>query len=718
MEKVWLIFKYDIKRIFTNVTTVLIICGLIVLPSLYAWFNIKANWDPYGATSGIKVAVVNLDEGTTLLDKQVNVGDEIVSALKENDKLGWTFVSAEDADYGVKTGKFYASITIPNHFSSDLATLTTSAPVHPELVYVINEKINAIAPKITSSGATTLKTTITENIVSTINEIFLSIFNNVGEGLNTNSPQIEKLIQMLLDLNTNQDAYLAKWKEYQSALSTAGDTLTGLQGQLPTAEDTLTQVGQFAQSGQDAITGADDVMAEISDAIETSMNFIVTFNKNAIDFVESLSTHLEDSSSASSLLNFVKESITAADNSTTVLITRLEKLNIIFPNQNLSTVITGLNTLRGYFTQAQTEVGTLLDDVATGKDLSLDSLSGLKNTLQSVTTSSQNILSSYQNTIAPNLKQALSSGSNALKDVSDLTSYLQEEIPTLKSLLTTAKDFTDQASKLFASVNTYLTEAFDRLNTICDKLSFLADGTKLSELIHLLENNPSLVASYIASPVTLKQESIYSIPNYGSAMTPFYSTLAIWVGVVILTAVLSTHCEHEELKEGLKPIQEYVGKAAFFLLLSLLQTLIIILGDKYILGVYFDNFGAFLLVSLFGAATFTAVIYTLVSVFGNIGKGITIILLVLQISSSGGTFPVEVIPRFFQKINPFLPFTYVIQALREAQGGIVRNNLIHDLTALGIFIIVFLLVVLVLKPLLNQITHNLSAAFHKSHLGE
>lgn len=718
MQKVWLIFKYDVKSIFTNLTTTIIILGLIFLPSLYAWFNIKANWDPYGATGGIKVAVVNLDKGTVLLDESINVGEKIISALKENNKLGWTFVSASEADYGVKSGKYYASITIPDNFSENLSTLTTSTPVHPELIYLINEKVNAIAPKITSSGATTLKTTVTENIVSTINEVFLSAFNDIGTNIDHNSPQIHQLVQGLLTLSAERDTYLAEWSEYEDMTIATGKTIDRIQAQLPLVEDTLVKINAFAKDGQEVITGSDDVMSEISKALDTSINYIIVFNDNALDFLDTLSSHLEDSSSASSLLNLIKEAVTSADEFSTSLALRLQKLSILLPGQNFDQIIQLLNALHEQFTKAESEINTLIADLAAGKNLSLDSLNGLKETLTAIRSSTQNILDIYHNTISPSLNSALNNADGILSNVAELTNYLESEIPSLRDILMSAKKFTDDAASLFATGNGYLINIFDRLGSLSDKLSFLANGQNLDELIKLLENNPALVASYIASPVILKQESIYAIPNYGSAMTPFYSTLAVWVGIVILTAVLSTHCQHPELEEGLKPLHNYFGKGLFFLMLSLLQTLIIILGDKYLLNVYFDNFIAFLLISLFGALTFTVVIYTLVSVFGNIGKGITIILLVLQISSSGGTFPVEVIPPFFQTINPFLPFTYFIQALREAQGGIVKSNLSHDLTALGIFIIIFICIGVILKPLLNEITHKLSSAFHKSGLGE
>ena len=236
----------------------------------------------------------------------------------------------------------------------------------------------------------------------------------------------------------------------------------------------------------------------------------------------------------------------------------------------------------------------------------------------------------------------------------------------------------------------------------------------LDSLLSLLKNNPKLVANYIAAPVNLKEEALYPIPNYGSAMAPFYSVLAIWVGVVILAALLSTETRIKEVSV----VEEYIGKGFTFLTLSVIQSLIIALGDLYILKVYMVNPFLFVLLAMGIGVVFTSIIYTLVALLGNLGKGIVIVLLVLQIASSGGTFPVEVIPPFFQKISPYLPFTYAIGAVREVQGGIFGPNLSRDLMFLGFFLLLFVMMGILFKKTIVKWVKAFNEDFRRSGLGE
>lgn len=192
MNKIFSIYLQDLRGIITNWVAAVMIIGLIVLPSLYAWFNIKASWDPYGQTSGISIAVTNLDQGTTLRGKDLKIGDEIANSLKENHNIGWTFTGKDEALTGLNHGDYYAVIIIPSDFSARIATVLSTNPVKAEIEYFVNEKINAIAPKITSKGANSIIEEVNQNFIKTANGTIFQIFNKIGVELEQELPLIRK----------------------------------------------------------------------------------------------------------------------------------------------------------------------------------------------------------------------------------------------------------------------------------------------------------------------------------------------------------------------------------------------------------------------------------------------------------------------------------------------------------------------------------------------
>lgn len=192
---------------------------------------------------------------------------------------------------------------------------------------------------------------------------------------------------------------------------------------------------------------------------------------------------------------------------------------------------------------------------------------------------------------------------------------------------------------------------------------------------------------------------MFPISNYGTAMTPFYTVLSIWVGCLLLISLLSVDI-HNHTQYSIRAI--YFGRLLTFATFSFIQTLIITIGDIVILDGSISSPYYFIPFGLFISLVFVTVVYTLVSVFGNVGKALAIVMLVLQIAGSGGTYPVELLPGFFQLINPFLPFTYAIEMMREAVGGIIWTKVWVDLAFLSCFWLVFILFGFYLKKLLSE----------------
>ena len=233
----------------------------------------------------------------------------------------------------------------------------------------------------------------------------------------------------------------------------------------------------------------------------------------------------------------------------------------------------------------------------------------------------------------------------------------------------------------------------------------------VNELITLLKSDVLKRSEFLKQPVDLVENRLYPIENYGSAMTPFYTVLSLWVGILLLMSLLSTNVHGDY-----KPSEVYFGRGLTFLTLTIIQALIVSLGDIYLLKVQVLNIPLFILISVFTSIVFTSIVYSLVSVFGNIGKAIGVILLVIQVAGSGGTFPIQVTPKFFQNVHPLLPFTYAISAMRETIGGIYMPNLTKDISVLAIFILIFILFTIFLKKPINKITKKVQDKFNESDL--
>ncbi len=710
MKKIWTIFKTDLKNMTTNLPTIIIVLGLIILPSLYAWFNIKANWDPYGATAGIKVAVVNEDEGTILLGKELNIGNEVVEELRHSNKLGWVFTNAKGADYGIRSGMYYAMITIPKQFSSDLKTATGPNPIRPTLEYVINEKSNAIAPKITASGANTLKATISENIITAVNRVLFNSFNAVGFSLEQNLPKIQEAVGGVIALDENAERINDDVEKYKKGMIKAEEVLDTVRGELPNVQAMLETTNELAVTTKDTLFSSNNLLTQIGDFTEDTLQNIQNMCAQGSSYAGELERNIMNWTAVQSTLEDAKSTISAVE----VLVGNLQKVTNVLSKLLGSKVSETLNKIQNHIQSLKGELTDALELIESGKVLALTTLDTIEDKLVALEQLSEEASIEFKETIRPQIGEMIDETEQIADYIGNISTELVVLMPKLQDVLQIATEGVTKGEDTLTSLQAKLPGIQSDIHALAQKFSFFEDNNSLNELLTLLETNPELVAKYIATPVYLKEEALYPIPNYGSGMAPFYTVLAIWVGNVILVAILSTETKVEETT----PRQIYLGKGLTFLCLSLIQSLVIALGDSYLLEVYLVHPVIYIGLCLINAFIFTSIIYTLASIFGNLGKGVVIILLVLQISSSGGTFPVEVIPRFFQKVSRFLPFTYAIGTLREAQGGIFYSNLYNDLFYLVIFSIAFILLGLLFKEPLEGLNRRFNEQFKASGLGE
>ena len=690
MKNIIEIFRNDIKEVFRKTNTWIIIVGLIFLPSMYAWPNILSSWDPYGHTNNIKVAVTSEDDGATVDGKELNLGNSLVEGLKSNKSLDWQFVSnKQEAEDGVRIGDYYASIVVPKNFSKDMTSVSRTEPQRATIEYTVNEKINAISPKITNSGASAIANNISKSFVETANGVIFEKLHEAGIKFEENLPSIEKAKQEILKLNENFSTYEASLNELIGKVEHGYNILNTVQNTLPEIDRAATN----------------SIM--LADKAGVTINNIQGFNDRMLPII---SNHLSVVEEVSKEANIIAKEIQQKPDRTEeikarqkALDSRLqasgERLQLV---KNIFEYFNNLSNER-LFNNQLAKVTTLENDINKVKEINIniyskmDHYDEITDTLKEefVNKSARiNELSTDMNTklndeVSPLISQVLSRADVNIDKVSGIIAQAQGELPTVERKLSETEAKIINAHGKLLTLQEYMPTAKSKIQKLTDEIKKADGEVDKNQLFNLLKVDYKQQAEFFANPVKLQENKLYHIENYGSAMTPFYTVLSIWVGSLLMSSLLTTKVEDEENKY--KPYQKYFGRGLLFVIISLFQTLIITLGDMYVLGTQATSPFRFVIFALLISLLFSSIIYTIVCILGNVGKAVCIILLVLQLGSSGGTFPIQMTSKFFQTLYPKVPFTYSIGLLREAVGGAYAPAVHRDIKILFIYLIIVLL---------------------------
>ena len=900
IKRIFYLYKLDWQRIFKIPLATFLIVALMILPSLYAWFNIKALWDPYGNTGEIPIAIYSDDVGTTLNDKKIEVGQEVLKKLKKNDQLGWRFVKSKKAvTEGVKSGKYYAGIYIPKDFSEDLISFTKGEIKKPQIDYYFNEKINAIAPKITDKGANSLKDQVAENFISTATTTLFTALKDVGYDIEANLVSINKVKNLILITDehaTEINGYLeeivtlhdklpemkeklAKANEFSSYLpevDALGEKIIALNDKMPELEKQAAVILTLQEKIPE-LQAAGNQLAEINEdfsSVEQTMNQGVSEAKEGlaiIEKVQSLWPEIEKlgsqaSGTSESVLAFAKQlqtalptiitsvdttldaiSQAAGDVQTTTsdlqtlldkneltdaekqqVVTLLEALAEHFNTQAtlLNSVITllenlqqatGSTALDSVIQQLKTVEQTVSDLATRATSLAEQAKNGefdqIKTDISALLTSANQAAGAVQTTItnvkALNVGDSITTIVNQLIDTLTTASSLMSQVnfEQLESLLTathgTVKNAISILEKYQAQLpairqelsdantllNGHMTQIVDAINkgadlynnelpTVAEKLQLAANFMKndwssvrndltstlalmnekfpdvekalnladdliqndwpsiqagihkaaeairkgeetidLGQVIKLMKQDIQKESDFFTNPVDLKTTTMYPIANNGSASTPFYTALCLWVGALLFSSVATTgYFLNDKQKNQFTKRETFIARMLTFLTMAIGQALIVTLGNYFLLGVDVRQPAWSVFFAVLVALSFMMIIYVLVAMFGNIGKGIGIIILVLSISGGGGNYPIQVSGKFFQMINPLLPFTYAVNLLRESAGGIYWANAWQDLIFLVCMFVGFAAVGIYLFPKVTDLQKRMSERAKQSHL--
>ena len=706
MRNIIAIFKRDLSRIRGSVVALIVAVGLVIVPTLYAWFNIAGSWDPYGNTGNLKVAVANSDNGymSDLIPVRVNIGDTVVSALRENDQLDWRFVSESDAVEGVRSGEYYAAVVIPENFSSRMMTVFSSDAEHAEIVYYENQKANAIAPRVTDKAASTVRQQIDETFAKTISDVGLATTSSLLEFMDG-----DQIAAYAGNLSGTLAGAITTLRDASGSVDEFAGLLQSSTGLLDSTSDLLASAGAANENAEALVSDAKTGLSGMHDALDAAVAAINQSLKDSAGDYDAAAKAIDEAFGAADA--HVSLTVTQLRDASADVAKRASDMRDV--QDNILAVerdVEGSNLpekLKAELVQKIDIVANTVGNVANQQELLAKHLSDAAASLETGAADARAKAQAVKDGIAEakgsiggvkdsynaTLKQQISDLSDAVADVarrgSDMADDLGATVTDLSHAASALSDDLAGAHEVLAGASADLVSAADDLQRLKEGLDTAVTSGDLDRVRELIGSDPAALADALAAPVALDRQAVYHIKNYGSAMAPFYTTLSIWVAGIVLAAMLKANVDEADVKAlGNPRLHElYLGRYAFFALLAFAQATLVCAGDLLFFGIQCEHPFQFMLVGWLAGFVFSNMIYTLTVSFGDIGKAIAVVLLVMQVAGSGGTFPIEMTADFFQAVYPFLPFTHAINAMHAAMAGAYGMEFWIELGTLSLYLI-------------------------------
>ena len=681
MRNIWTVFKTDIRTLSKCFFACLVVVAIALLPSLYAWLNIYSNWDPYGNTGGISIAVASLDEGYTDEDGVYeNKGEDVIADLREATSIHWVIVDTEDeAKEGVYAGDYYAAVVIDENFSRNMFRMLTDWTGKPAITYYENAKKNAVATKITDTAVETLKRSINENYLEVVIGGIMEQGNLLAADLTADDPEsaVKGVLYQAQDL-------LRACGRMMDALEAAGGSGSGVDAagieaavadinkNLPDGAQLQQTAAQLQLQLHTALSKVERALERLEGAIEAAPvpEDVRTQLKKAADDMDAAAASLETWAEG------LQETYPAAAAQARAAAAECRKLaaqlRALASSPDASDILNDCNAL-------VRDLRAMADQIpVTGKAL----------------------------------RQEIQAAAGQVADAVEGLKDLRADAKSVKAALAETTDALGETAALLRPATEKLTAS---LSETIDELQGLTADEYMDTLLTVLGGDPAVYGQYFPEMVQTSVNAVYPIANYGSAMTPFYTVLAIWVGGVILSSLIKIHARTEGLIDP-KPAELYFGRYLFFFVLSQIQAAVIVTGDLYILKVQCLHPGMMYLTASLTAFTFSLLIYSLAISFGDVGKAIVVVIMVMQIAGSSGTFPIELLPEIYQKFYRFFPFPYAIDAMRECICGMYGNYYWQQIGYLLLFAAAALVIGLLVRRPFMGLNHFMEEKLEETEL--
>ena len=641
------------KHLFNNKILLISMAVISFIPILYSGFFLGSIWDPYGQTKNLPVAFVNEDKGTSLNGKSLNIGESVEKKLKDNHDLGWEFVSKQQADEGVNSGHFYAVVTIPSDFSQKAASITKSEPQQAVINFTTTPAKNYIGSLVSNQAAAKVKSSVSEQITQAYAKGILENLDKLGIGLDTAANGASTLHDGLGRLQSGAQTYVGGVKQLAvnqqslagglAQLSDGSRKLQAGLGQLSNNLPTESQLSQLSDGMKKLQSGINQLNASVSNP---SPVLVAQQNKVNTD-AQTLKKTVEDSES-----DLLAAGITLRTLDTQAAASSSKSTTISLPQiSNISQAFTKTKAII-----AQT--GTLREDLQTLNQ----QLSAQQTQLQAGVSA----LNNGVNQLTPNAIAAFN-GYNSVR-------FANNQLLAGSASLTNGLSEAKSGSQKLANGASLLES---RSGALIDGTSQLASGAdtlanKLADASNRIKIQPTgaTTQQQIANPVKSEMAEKGNVPNYGYALSPYVLSLSLFVGALVLNVIYPIRKTFSEQESA---IRWWLSKASVAGVAAFMQATILMLVMVFFLGLTPEHPAHFIGAIYLTSFAYMSIVSLLVIVLDNPGRFLAMVLLVLQLGSSEGTFPIQTANGFFQTINPLVPMTYSIRALRQAISGGLDN---------------------------------------------
>ena len=637
-----------------KIMKVIIIVAVIIIPVLYSFFYLKAFWDPYGNLHDMKIAIVNLDEG----EGEENLGNELVDKLKEKDTMTLSILNnSDEAQEGLVNQDYYATITIPKNFTKDLNSAENSDRKVTTITYSPNQKDNYLASQIINKVVTTVETElrseVSEKVVAKLTDKLEEVpdkMQEISDGakqIQDGTSQLENGLQELSEGTSNLSTNYEKFDSgIESAYNGSAELTNGL--------NTLNAGAEKIYEGTSKLAEGTQNLSSLTQGVSTLSTGATNLNSGVSAYVDGVNQAI------SSITSMTKQMQTLGGNLQAYVKAHPEAMQ----DTNFASAIGQLQTISNASSNTKS-LATLQSKGTELKQGASNLNTGIK-TLASSTSSLSTLSSSVQtlNSGMLELKQGITSAKTGSET---LQAGLQELNTNSKIIKTGTSQLNDGAKQALTGSQTLL----DGVNTFNTEIDNGIQDTK-----EQLKNLDGL-AEYTAAPVKIEETNYAQVNSYGVGFAPYFMSISLWVGALIMMIVFYYDPEDRFKLLGRNAKNKYLRSGIYFVI-AVAQGIVLGFILKAGLGFSVTNMGLYYGSCILTSVVFFSILQFLVIKLGDVGKFLGILFLVLQLAASGGTFPIETVPSFFQAIYKFMPMNYTIRLMKEAlikvDSGMVASN--------------------------------------------
>lgn len=724
MKAVWEIFRADLSRAHRSVISMVVVLGLVVLPSFFAWFNISASWDPFANTKNLRIAIANTDKGykSDLIPLEVNIGNRVVSALRTNEQFNWVIDSEEQAIEKTRSGEYYAAVVIPPDFSKEMLTFFSSDAHSTPLTYYINEKKNGLAPKIAGQGAERVSSQINQVFARTVAEIAVDTASSLSDSLSdpTNVRGIQALNSRLESTSQRLNAAATSADAYAGLIASSVQLVDSTQTMIASASkarDPLESAANNASASVDQISdGASRAASALSSAVSASAQSLGALSASIDD------VYSRGGSSVTSAVATLRSQASSVGNQATQYLHVKETLANLPGTPISQDVLDRLQASADRLSALQNAINKLADDMEKNAADAGSNHQDVKSLVGQAQSAISSLKSDVDSTLRPQLERLSGTINSATSSMENLRAQLSAASSSVNDGSNRVREGLSKLQSTFSGIGTQLREASQKIADIHNKLNDALESGNLAKVRTIIGSDPQALAVALAAPVGITTIPVYPVDNFGSQMAPFYTALALWVGSVLMIITIRSDVTTENVVEGLDSShpavgyfkrhhlglwEGFLGRYLIFGLIALTQATILSLGLLFFVKIQHVHPWLFMCTAWAIALVFSFLLYTFIATFGNAGKALGVLFLVLQISASGGAFPLDILPSFFRSISPYLPATHGITALRAAIAGYSGGEYVDAMLLLSVFALVAALLGFGLRPLLIKRTRLL-----------